>query len=566
MYCIEAMETIIKTALEAALAELDLIPVDFSLEHPADSSHGDYATNVAMILAKEAGANPRELAEKIVAKLESQIEYVEKIEVAGPGFINFYLTRDFFIQETARVNELGADWGKNSDWAGRTVIVEYTDPNPFKELHIGHLVPNALGESLARLFMFGGADTKRVTFQGDVGMHVAKAVYGLRDLGHSAEKGFGPNALGEAYAHGSTKFEDDLEAADKIKKLNKVIYERSDEDINQLYDYGKRISLAYFEEVYKILGSKFDHNFFESVTGPAGLELVKQRIGEVFKESDDAIIFRGEEHGLHTRVFVNNEGLPTYETKDVGLIKCKHDWAPFDLSITVTGTEQQEYFKVTTKASELIQPDIAGKVELVPNGMLRLSEGKMSSRTGNVVRALDLISDVTTAASTRMDEGKVETANQVAEQVAIGAIKYTILKIAAGKDIVFDLNKSISFEGDSGPYLQYTNARINSVLEKASDAGIEASFAKTPENAYEVEKYLYQFPEIIKKALAERAPHYLVTYLTELAGSFNTFYAKEKIADPADQYAPYKVLLTKAVGQTLKNGLWVLGIKAPERM
>lgn len=559
------MEEVIRSAVEDVLQELGIEPVDFAVEHPSDLAHGDYACNVAMVAAKQVGKAPRAIAEQLLAALDGEFEYVEKIEIAGPGFLNFYLSRDFFVQEIGRANDHGPVWGKNNDLSGQTVIVEYTDPNPFKELHIGHLVPNALGESVARLFMYSGADTKRVTFQGDVGMHVAKCIYGLLTLGVGSDD-ITAAKLGEAYAKGATLFEESDSVQAEVKELNIKIYERSDEGINALYDKGKEVSLAYFETAYLILGSAFDHNFFESVTGPVGLELVKAHIGDIFKESDGAVIFEGEQYGLHTRVFINKEGLPTYETKDVGLIKCKHDWQPFDLAITVTGTEQTEYFKVTTKASTLIQPDLAGKVELVPNGMLRLAEGKMSSRTGNIVRALDLIQDVQAAALAKMKESGVTDAESIATQVAIGALKYTILKIAAGKDIVFDLKKSVSFEGDSGPYLQYTNARINSVMEKAATAGISASTQKSPDVPYDIEKILYRFPEVVEQAREERAPHHLVVYLTELAGTFNTFYAKEKIVDPTDEFAPYKLALTQAVGQTLKNGLWVLGIEAPVKM
>ena len=566
------MEQVIRTAIADVLKELGIDEVDFVVEHPNEFSHGDYACNVAMVAAKQLGKNPRELAEAILTKLEGQIEYVEKIEIAGPGFINFHLSRDFFVEEIARVNTLGADWGKNDTWKDKVVIIEYTDPNPFKELHIGHLVPNALGESLARLFMFAGADTKRVTFQGDVGMHVAKAIYGLQKNGNTVEEGFDAKTLGTGYATGATAFEEDEDIAAEIKALNKTIYERSDKEVNKLYDYGKQVSLEYFDAAYEILGTKFDHNFFESVTGSVGLELVKSHIGDIFEESDGAVIFKGEEYGLHTRVFINKEGLPTYETKDVGLIQCKEDWSkevtgkPFDLTITVTGTEQQEYFKVTTKASELIQPELAGKVELVANGMLRLAEGKMSSRTGQVVPALSLLDEIKEEALSRMTESGVEHPEEVASDVAVAALKYTILKIAAGKDIVFDFKKSVSFEGDSGPYLQYTNARINSVLKKAAEAGVEPSIQHAPETPYEIEKTLYRFEEVVLEALTERAPHQVITYITELAGAFNSFYAQEKIADPSDEFAPYKAAVAQAVGQTLQNGLFVLGIEAPEKM
>lgn len=560
------MDSVIRVAIVDVLTELGWPEVDFAVEHPADFAHGDYATNVALVLGKVVGLAPKVVAEKLVATLNDTIEYVDRIEIAGPGFINFHLSRDFFAAETARIVALKATWGRHEAWAGKTVIVEYTDPNPFKELHIGHVVPNALGETIARLFMYAGATTKRVTFQGDVGMHVAKAVYGLMQLGATIDTIDAP-LLGQAYALGAQAFEVDEQAKIDITRLNKVIYTRSDAAINALYDQGKAVSLAYFEAAYAMLGSAFDHNFFESETGPRGLSIVQKHIGPVFTESEGAVIFKGEDYGLHTRVFINKEGLPTYETKDVGLVAAKAAWCPFDLAVTITGTEQRDYFKVTTKASELIQPDLAGKVELLCNGMMRLPEGKMSSRTGKVIRATDLIADVQAVALARMNLETDEAAREaVAEAVAVAAIKYSILKVAPGKDIIFEREKALSFEGDSGPYLQYTHARIMSVLVKAKEAGVVGGRAVLPEATYELEKIVYQFPEIVAESLLERAPQKLVVYLTWLASAFNAFYATEKIADASDANAPYKVLLTQAVQVTLQNGLWLLAIKAPERM
>ncbi len=560
------MEPVIRVAIADTLAALNWPVVDFVVEHPADFAHGDYATNVAMVLGKTLGQSPRTVAEQLIAALTDQIEYVDRIELAGPGFINFHLGRDFFAAELERIVAAKDEWGRHDAWTGKTVIVEYTDPNPFKELHIGHVVPNALGETIARLFMYAGADTKRVTFQGDVGMHVAKAMYGLEQLGATVETIDAP-LLGQAYALGAQAFDADEAAKIEITRLNKVIYTRSDEAVNALYDAGKAVSLAYFEAAYHILDSRFDHNFFESVTGPLGLEIVQKHIGTIFTESEGAVIFKGEEYGLHTRVFINKEGLPTYETKDVGLIAAKAAWCPFDLAVTVTGTEQREYFKVTTKASELIQPDLAGKVELFCNGMMRLPEGKMSSRTGNVIRATDLIGDVQAVASAKMNlEADDIVREAVAEAVAVAAIKYSILKVAPGKDIIFEREKALSFEGDSGPYLQYTHARIASVLEKAKAAGVAGSASVIPETVYELEKIVYQFPEVVAESLRERAPHKLVVYLTWLASAFNSFYSAEKIADASDQHAPYKALLAEAVQVTLKNGLWLLAIKALDRM
>ena len=561
------MESVLRTAIADILSELGIEPVNFSVEHPAELKHGDYATNVAMVAAKAAGKNPREVAEEIVAKLEGQIEYVEKIEVAGPGFINFHLSRDFFVQEVARVEKEGQHWGANDSWAGKTVVVEYTDPNPFKEFHIGHLFTNTVGEALARLFMASGADVKRVNYQGDVGVHVASAIYGMQELGLTPESDLTPADLGQAYALGATAYKNDETAAERIRKINKAVYEKSDEAINALYETGRNASLEYFDSIYQMLDTEFDHLFFESEAAPRGKEIVLAH-PEVFPESNGARIFKGEDYGLHTRVFLNNEGLPTYEAKELALPKMKEEaLGKYDHSIISTANEITEYFKVLKKALGFIYPDLAEKTEHIGHGTVRLKSGKMSSRTGDVITALNFIDEIAATAKEKMEaSGVAEPNDELTRDIAIGAIKFATLKSNILHDSVFDEEQALSFEGDSGPYLQYTHARIISMLEKAKSVGVEPSVANAPDTPYEVERLLYRLPEVVERATEERAPHLLTVYLIQLAGIFNTFYAVEKVADPDDEYAPYKAAVADAVRITLENGLWGLGIKAPERM
>lgn len=561
------MNDVIRQAIAEALSTLGLPSADFAVEHPADMSHGDYATNVALVLAKTAGKSPRALADTLVALLSGQIEYVDKVDIAGPGFINFHLSRDFFATQVAHVLEVGEAWGKNTDWAGKRVLVEYTDPNPFKEFHIGHLFTNAVGESIARLFMMQGAETLRVNYQGDVGLHVASAIYGMRALGIDPDSDFSARELGRAYALGATTYKQDESKQSEIRAINKAVYERTDTEINALYDAGRAVSLAYFKTIYDIVGTEFAEYFFESEAGPRGRELVLAH-PEIFPESDGARIFRGEDYGLHTRVFVNKEGLPTYEAKELALAKIKEErLGHYDHSVISTANEVSEYFKVLKQAMIRVYPDLATKTEHIGHGTVRLASGKMSSRTGDVIPALDFIDEVAQAAAAKMAEsGHTEPDPELARDVALAAIKYATLRGSILQNSVFDKEKALSFEGDSGPYLQYTYARIGSVREKAESLLIVASTELAPAVPYAVERLVYQFPEVIRTAFAERAPHTVTQYLTELAGTFNTFYSAEKIADRDDTYAPYKLALALAVQTTLKNGLWVLGIKAPERL
>jgi arginyl-tRNA synthetase len=554
------MKTTIERAIAGVLQELEVSSVPFTVEHPADIAHGDYASNVALVAAKQLGKNPRALAEEIVAKLGDF-----EVSIAGPGFINFKAPRDFFAQKVSESVTRGDMWGAHDTLAGKTYFVEYTDPNPFKEFHIGHLFTNSVGESLSRLMQFSGADTKRLCYQGDVGMHVANAVWGMQQMGLTPESDFTARDLGKAYALGATAYkgEDEL-IKTAIKALNKKIYERSDEEINALYDKGREVSLAYFETIYAIVGTKFDEYFFESEAGPKGKELVLDH-PDVFADGEaGAKVFLGEEYGLHTRVFLNAEGLPTYEAKELALAKMKEDrLGASDHSIISTANEINEYFKVLKKAMSFVYPDLERKTEHIGHGTVRLTTGKMSSRTGDVIAAIDFIEEIADTAQVRIKEASPDLGEdrELAQQIALGAIKYATLKGNILQDTVFDKEEALSFEGASGPYLQYTHARICSVLQKAAEKGVAPSADVLPEMPYTIEQLLYRFEEVTVEALADRAPHKVAQYMTELAGAFNTFYAQEKIADSADQYAPYKALVAQSVAQTLKNGLWLLGVE-----
>ncbi|KXJ99862.1 MAG: Arginine--tRNA ligase [Parcubacteria bacterium OLB19] len=559
------MEKVIRTAINDVLASWGFTEVNFAVEHPAELTHGDYATNVAMVVAKRKGEAPRQVAEQLVAALQDQIEYVEKIEIAGPGFINFFLSRDFFASEVARVKTLSDAWGRNDNEIGQLVMMEYTSPNLFKPLHIGNLVGNIIGESISRLFEFSGAEVKRINYPSDIGLTVAKGVWGLKKQGGDPDDIV---ALGKAYVFGNEAYENVEEAKKDIDDLNKVLYEGSNEELNEIRRIGIATSLRRLAELCGVLGTKFDLQFFESEVSVLGKDTVLQHVGDVFKESEGAIVYEGEKVGLHTRVFLNSKGLPTYEAKDLGNFLTKQKTYPdWTKSIIITGNEQREYFQVLFAVIKELFTDVTQKdLEHISTGFLTLTTGKMSSRKGNVLTGESLLAEIQNEARIKAENTRTDDVEAMTEMVAVAALKYQILRQNPGSNIIFDKEKSLSFEGDSGPYLQYTYARINSVLEKAKQAGLELNTNTYPDAPYEIEKIIYRFPEVIEEALVDRAPHKVVGYLTELAGEFNSFYAHEKIADKEDINAPYKIAIAEAVKTTLENGLWILGIKAPERM
>ncbi len=583
------MQEKIKEQIKIALQELGIETGNILLEHPADLKNGDYSTNIAMVHAKQIGKNPKILAEEIVALLQkNKMNEIEKVEVAGFGFINFYLSHEFFTQSIQEILDIKADWGKNTLSVDKKIMVEYTDPNPFKPFHIGHLMTNAIGESIARITEFSSAKVVRANYQGDVGMHVAKAMYGMYKAGPPANESAPASEIalyiGECYAKGSDAYDSDPEAKKEIEAFNKKVYDRSDEKVNQVYDWGRKATLEAFEELYKILGTKFMHYFFESVMAPIGQRIVKENIPNVFEESDPegkgtsngagaAIVFHAEKHDpkLHTRVFITGAGLPTYETKEIGLTMTKFEKEPdMDLSIVVTAIEQGEYMKVVQKAISLMHPELEKKMKHITHGMMRLTTGKMSSRKGNVITGESLLRDSIDTVYEKMQERDISESDkkEVAEIVGVSALKYSILRSSLGSDIIYDFDKSISFEGDSGPYLQYTVVRAKAILRKWEEvkSQMNSEVLKTPNEITVLEKMLYQFPEVVARAYTELEPHYIATYLTELASSFNSFYGNTLIVNKDDPYTPYRVAIVESFVYTMQNGLYLLGIQTPDKM
>lgn len=552
----------IKSALKSASKNLFNTDIEPELTRP-DEQFGDYSTNVAMQLSKKLGKNPREIAVALASKLHDQ-EGIEEVTVAGPGFINLKLTDQSLGDKAFKATQL------SKPNLGREILVEFGDPNPFKEMHIGHLYSYVVGDSISRLLEASGATVRRLSYHGDVGLHVAKAIFGLREL-EKERKGQDrllsdvpvierENFLGIAYANGAHKYENDEQARNEINAINIQIYEHNNPEINELHKKGSELSFTYFDKVLALLGINNDKRYLESQTTSAGKELVQKNLGKVFKESQGAIIFEGEKAGLHTRVFITSKGLPTYETKDLGLTELKSkDYPSAARSIIITANEQNEYFKVMLAALAEINEDLAKKTTHLSHGFLSLSTGKMSSRTGSVYPAMDLLLKVKSEVHERYPNSDIR------KEVTFAAVKYAFLKHRLGSDIVLDIKESISLEGNSGPYLQYAHARARSILEKViNHPGTQKNQPKFDEGERSLARKISEYPEVVEKATEELMPHYIATYLYELAQTFNRFYEKSRVI--GDERQALRLRLVAAYADVLKNGLSLLGITAPEKM
>lgn len=561
------MQEEIKNYILKDLEKLQYPAVDFVVELPKDISNGDFSTNIAMALSKQVGKNPKEIAQSLADTWNSQSNpSFSKIEVAGPGFINFYLSKEYIEAEIQKpISKL------QTEHTGKKIITEFTDPNPFKQFHIGHLMSNTIGESVSRLYELAGADVTRVCYQGDIGPHVAKCVWGMmqqkdafpQDQDSTTDK---MKYLGDSYVYGSNQYEDNLDAQIAIKDINKKLFEKSDPELQIYYDKGRAWSIEYFETIYKKLGTDFKHFYFETETAPVGKAIVEENISNgIFEKSEEssAIIYKGEKDGLHTRVFINSQGLPTYEAKEIGLAYEKEKLGSFDVSVVVTAQEQTDYFKVILAALTRLNPQVAAKTKHVSHGMMQFADGKMSSRKGNVVTADTLLVQVEEKVIEKIAEREYteEEKKEIINTVSIAALKYSILKQTPGKNIIFDFEKSISFEGDSGPYIQYAYTRAQSVLHKAGELPVTA---KNLKDIYNIEKLLIRFESVILRAIQDLAPQLVASYLVELAGEFNSWYAQEKII--GDENEAYKLLITYKFTQTIKQGLFALGIQVPYKM
>ncbi len=564
--------------LKKAVGDLGFPTTDIVISIPQNSAFGMYTTNLALQLAKLEGSkgkqSPIEIAKEIVDRLQLtgySKDYLEKTEVAGGGFINFYIKDEVLLKnlsEVAKVEKVGQP---------QKILVEYGHANILKEAHIGHLRTYILGESLSRTLEFLGYQVFRANYQGDVGLHVAKALWGITKLGlPEKELSLEEKAkfLGQAYALGSSDYDEDSEAKKKIDEINVEIYQK-DSKVMDLYKIGRDWSLEYYEDLYKLLGIKYDRLFFESEVYELGKKLVLENTGSprstrveagtIFEKSDGAIIFPGEKYGLHNRVFITTAGNTTYEAKEMGLAEAEYETFNYDRAIHVVGSEQAGYFQVVIKALELLFAHLLGKKHHLSYGMVDLKAGKMSSRTGNIVSIDGLVKIVSEKVEEIVKDSKLDTSQATIKQIALGAIKFAYLKFSPASNMIFNLEQSVSLDGDSGPYLQYTYARIQSVLKMAGSINdFEASEINLEAEEKALLRRLEYFAGTVEVAGAGYRPNLLCEYLLDLSRDFNLFYQKHRIINSDKKQ--FRLQLAAAVGEVLKTGLNLLGIDSPERM
>ena len=588
----------------------DLYGLDFEpeLTPSPDNIDADYSSNTPLKLAKELHKSPMEIAKELETFISDKGGFrsaaarelarephgdgrerrdpVADINVSNPGFLNFTLSDDFLGDNIAVLSNDFDKYISSDKYKDKTIICEFSDPNPFKVLHVGHLYTSVIGDAISRLYEYAGAYVVRANFGGDVGLHVAKTMYILKQKNPDE---LTIEDIAKCYVEGTAAYEDSEEAKQEITKLNKEIYRINAEKIHgtplaDLYWRGRELSYDYFRDFYASINLTFDKFYPESTVAELGLTKVKAQLKNgVYEESHGAVIFNGEKYGLHTRVFINQEGVPTYETKDVGLIFTKWDDYHFDKSIVITGNEQQDYMKVVLKSVEQYAPELVERTTHLTHGLVKLPGNvKMSSRKGNFLKAVDVLNMVKAALKQEYnsDDGIV----------SLAATKYAFLKYKMGGNIIFDPQESVKMTGNSGPYILYSAVRAKKILQKSLEGLEVKNRVSIRDNGSErrseprddgreqggereldfepsernLMKKIIEYKDTLAVAVQEMAPHKLANYLYELAQEFSRFY--EHCPVQGSEREAERLKLVKVYLDIMTHGLNILNINTPEKM
>ncbi len=513
---------------------------------------GDFATNVALQLAKQLGKNPREIADEIAAKLRENEDFAE-VSVAGPGFINITLSDTALLALTRK--------DPTPERAGETIVIETNNPNPFKAMHIGHAFNAILADTIANLLAVDGGRMYRVSYHGDVGLHVGKSMYSLLKFadGDFAKIEAIPEAernsfMSKMYAEGSKAYKEDEKAKTEIDDLAAQSFAPKSALYTDIYELCKKWSFEQIDATVARLGNQpIVYRFLESDADYRGVEIVKKNTPKVFSESDGAYVFAGSKHGSFDNVFVSRTGRGLYAARDLGLMQLKNEQFHPQKSYIVTAEEQRAYFVGVIAAAELAMPELKGETVNISTGTVKLTTGKMSSRDGDVVEIAWLFDEFAKAIEARGGEST--------DQIITGALRYQFLKVKIGSDVVFDINEAVSLTGNTGSYLQYAHARARRILEKVS--GVVAPEDVRDEDRTLIRK-LGEYAEVISLAKRSLEPHHICTYLFELAQEFNRYYEKNQVVG-SDEEA-HRAGLVALYADTLRAGLLILGIDAPDSM
>jgi arginyl-tRNA synthetase len=540
------------------------------IEVPVNASFGDYSTNLAMVLAKKEDKNPKEVAEALVKKLSANKELSSifaKIEVAAPGFINFYLDKNFLKEKLDEINTEEGSFGKLELGSGKTVVVDYSSPNIAKRFGIGHLRSTVIGQALYNLYAFLGYKIIGDNHLGDWGTQFGTLLFEVHTK-KLTEKDLSIDKLEELYIEFNSQAKDDEKLWDEARAWFKKL-EDGDPEAKRLWKTMVDISIKEFNKIYDLLGIKIDYAYGESFYEDYMKRVIELAREEgLTKKSEGAEIVEFKD--FPPAMLIKNDGATTYFTRDLATILFRMgSWKP-DLIIYEVGSEQTLHFKQVFETARLMGWAKGCELVHIGHGLIRWQHGKMSTREGNAIKLEDVLNRAITKAGEIINKSETgrglsdSEKEKVATAVGVGSMKYFDLSHQPTSDIIFDWNKIFMLEGNSAPYLQYTVARINSVLNKAKSDKEESKLSEIDKFEKSLLRALCHFEDITIDAAKGYSPNLLCNYLFDLAQKYNLFYNEDKIiGEPKESF---RLELSRAVSIVLKNGLKLLGIETPERM
>ena len=543
------------------------------IEIPKDTKNGDYAFP-CFRLAKELRKSPQVIANDIKNEIKLDNKVIEKVEVAG-GYLNFYINKELMTKEVLEEIANKEEYGKAQIGNGKNIVIDYSAPNIAKPFHIGHLRSTVIGGTLYNIYKYLGYNTIGINHLGDYGTQFGKLIEGYKLWGKEYEVEKDPiNELTKIYIRINKLCKEDEKILEQCR-MNFKLLEEGDPYCTEIWEKFRKLSLQEFQKVYDLLGSKFDSwngEAFYSDKMPEVIQIL-EKTGKLI-ESQGAKIIDLEDKGINTPCIIEkSNGSTTYATRDLAAILYRARTYDFDKALYVVSYEQTLHFKQVFEVAKLLGIDekyIKGLIH-VPFGMVSLPTGKMSTREGNIVKLEDLLSEAISRAKDIIEEKNpnLENKDEVAKRVGVGAVIFSDLSNNRIKDEIFDWNQILNFQGETGPYIQYTYVRTRSVLEKAGyiPSIEEIDFKQLLDEASNnIVKLIYNFQNILKQVTEKEEPSILSRYLIDLAKSFSNFYNDNKILVEDKEIQNARIYLTYSVGKVLKTGAKLLGIEMPNKM
>ena len=511
--------------------------------------------------------NPADIAKHFSDQINGKKlpKEIETIEARGP-YVNFFVNKNLLAKN---VLDITSNFGKGKEKS--KILVEFCHANTHKAFHIGHTRNISLGESICRILERAGHKVVRANYQGDVGMHVAKALWGmnnLKELGLTIPEKDKGRWIGEVYAKSSSAAQDE-KIAEEVNEVNRKLYQ-GDKKLLKLWKETRKWSIDYFEKyIYPDFGVKFDRFYFESEVEKKGSVIAKKLLEKgIAKKSKGAIIMDLKKYGLDVFLILKSDETPLYATKDLYLAELMNKEHKLDKILHIVAAEQGFYFKQLIKTLELTNPKLANQQEHLSYELVILPSGKMASREGIVVLYEDILKNVISIAEKGLKERDPDIDEKdlemKAKKIALSAIKYSMLSQGHNKVITFDEKQAINFEGNTGPYLQYSYARASSILRKSKSKAKHKIPEKFEQSELALISNISKFPEIVKESSKFMNPSIIASYSFELAKSFNEFYHDCKVIGSNEE--SFRLKLIGSFRTVLKNALYLLGIDVLEEM